>query len=81
MVDPNDAPAIKIPLALLASKDEDVDAVAKFEAALTTPKHVETFSDQIHGWMAARADLSDERVASEYKRGYSVALKFLSEHL
>ncbi|KAI0203234.1 alpha/beta-hydrolase [Astrocystis sublimbata] len=81
MVDPEDAKKIKIPLVLLASKDEDPEDVKKFDANLTAPKHVETFPDQIHGWMAARADLEDERVKSEYKRGYEVVLKFLSEHL
>lgn len=81
MVDPKDAESIKIPLALLASKDEDPADVKKFEANLTGPKHVETFGDQIHGWMAARSDLEDERVKSEYKRGYQTVLNFLSEHL
>ncbi|KAI1130035.1 alpha/beta-hydrolase [Nemania abortiva] len=81
MVDPKDAEGIKIPLALLASKDENPDDVKKFEANLTGPKHVETFGDQIHGWMAARSDLEDERVKSEYKRGYETVLGFLSEHL
>ncbi|KAI0522191.1 hypothetical protein F5B22DRAFT_463577 [Xylaria bambusicola] len=81
MVDPKDAEGIKIPLALLASKDENPEDVKKFEANLTGPKHVETFPDQIHGWMAARSDLDDERVKSEYKRGYQVVLNFLSQHL
>ncbi|KAI1181233.1 alpha/beta-hydrolase [Nemania sp. FL0916] len=81
MVDPNDATNIKVPLALLASKDEDAGDVAKFEANLSVPKHVETFADQIHGWMAARSDLEDERVKAEYKRGYETVLKFLSKHL
>ncbi|KAI0393802.1 alpha/beta-hydrolase [Xylariaceae sp. FL0594] len=81
MVDPADASKIKIPLALLASKDEDAEAVKKFEANLSGPKYVETFPDQIHGWMAARSDLADEHVKSEYKRGYQTVLKFLSEHL
>lgn len=81
MVDPKDAEGIKIPLALLASKDENPEDVKKFEANLTGPKHVETFSDQIHGWMAARSDLNDEKVKSEYKRGYETVLKFLSQHL
>lgn len=54
MVDSNDAKGITIPLCMLASKDEDRDAVKKFEEALKVPKHVETFDDQIHGWMAAR---------------------------
>jgi len=81
MIDPADAGKIKVPLALLASKDENPEDVKKFEANLTGPKHVEIFPDQIHGWMAARANLEDERVKSEYKRGYQTVLKFLSEHL
>ncbi|RYC64957.1 hypothetical protein CHU98_g1235 [Xylaria longipes] len=81
MVDPEDAKKIKVPLALLASKDEPPEDVKKFEANLTGPKYVETFPDQIHGWMAARSDLEDERVKSEYKRGYETVLKFLQEHL
>ncbi|KAI0487577.1 hypothetical protein F4859DRAFT_262340 [Xylaria cf. heliscus] len=81
MVDPEDAKNIKVPLALLASKDEGPEDVKKFEANLTGPKYVETFPDQIHGWMAARSDLEDERVKSEYKRGYETVLKFLQEHL
>ena len=76
MVDAADAENIKIPLAMLASKDEPVEDVKKFEAALTGPKHVETFGDQIHGWMAARADLSDKRVQEEYTRGYKTVLTF-----
>lgn len=48
-VDAAEAKGIKIPLCMLASKDEDGEAVKKFEAELTGPKHVETFSDQIHG--------------------------------
>ncbi|KAI1323577.1 hypothetical protein F5Y16DRAFT_333265 [Xylariaceae sp. FL0255] len=81
MLDPSDASKIKVPSAVLASKDESADDVKKFEANLSVAKHVETYGDQIHGWMAARADLEDERVKSEYKRGYETVLKFLSQHL
>lgn len=81
MVDPKDAGNIKVPLALLASKDENPDDVKAFEANLTGPKHVETFPDQIHGWMAARSDLEDEHVKSEYKRGYQTVLRFLKANL
>ncbi len=81
MVDANDAAGIKVPLLLLASGDEPVDEIKKFEAALTVPKHVETFADQIHGWMAARADLSDERVKAEYVRGYQTVLEFFAKYL
>lgn len=54
MVDPEDAKHIKIPLCMLASGDEDVDAVKGFQQNLTADHHVETFSDQLHGWMGAR---------------------------
>ncbi|KAH6981925.1 Alpha/Beta hydrolase protein [Ilyonectria robusta] len=80
MVDANDAAGVTIPTALLASKDEDAAEVKKFEAALTVPKHVETFADQIHGWMAARADLEDARVREEYERGYKTVLGFFGKN-
>ncbi|KAI1778911.1 Alpha/Beta hydrolase protein [Hypoxylon cercidicola] len=81
MVDPSDASGIKVPLMMLASKDEPPEDVHKFEASLSGPKHVEIFGDQIHGWMAARSDLEDERVRSEYTRAYETVLKFLSKHV
>ncbi|KKY37623.1 putative dienelactone hydrolase family protein [Diaporthe ampelina] len=80
MVDPKDAENIKVPLIMLASKDEDAGDVKKFEAALTGPKHVEIFDDQIHGWMAARSDLTDKRVQEEYTRGYKTVLNFFAKH-
>lgn len=54
MVDPKDAEGIKVPVCMLASKDEDPEAVKKFGEGLTKPSHIETFGDQVHGWMAAR---------------------------
>ena len=68
MVDPNDAKGINIPFCCLASGDEDKDAVKGFEENLKVPKHVETFPDQIHGWMAARyvAVLQDEQLQRKY---------------
>jgi len=81
MVDPKDAEGIKIPLALLASKDEPAEDVKKFEANLTGEKYVEVFGDQIHGFMAARADLEDARVKEEYERGYKTLLEFFAKYL
>ncbi|KAL2269569.1 hypothetical protein VTJ83DRAFT_1753 [Remersonia thermophila] len=82
MVDPSEAEGIRVPLILLASKEEPAETVAKFEANLKNApaKHVETFTDQIHGWMAARADLSDPRVKEEYARGYKVVLDFFAKN-
>lgn len=81
MVDAADATSIKVPFMMLASGDEPADDVKKFEDALTVPKHVERFDDQIHGWMAARSDLSNDRVKAEYERGYKTLLKFFSQHV
>merc|ERR1712000_412116 len=81
MVDPSEAEGIKIPLCMLASNDELKEDVEKFEKNLKGEKHVEIFGDQIHGWMAARADLEDERVKSEYERGYKTLLEFFAKHL
>jgi len=80
MVDPNDASGIQVPFVLLASKEEPADTVKKFEQTLSVPNHVETFADQIHGWMAARSDLSDARVKDEYVRGYKTVLEFFGKH-
>ena len=76
-VDPSNAKGIKTPLCMLASRDEDATAVKKFGEALTGPKHIETFGDQVHGWMAARGDLEDERV----RGGYQVLLDFYHRYL
>jgi dienelactone hydrolase len=54
MVDANDAAKIVIPLCMLASGGEPAEEVERFEKALEVPCHVETFADQVHGWMAAR---------------------------
>lgn len=81
MVDPSDAEGIKVPTILLASGDEPAEDVKEFEKNLTVPKHVEIFGDQIHGWMAARSDLSKPRVKEEYERGYKTLLSFFSSHV
>lgn len=54
MVDPKDAEGITVPFCMLASGDEDAETVKKFGEALKVSNHIETFSDQVHGWMAAR---------------------------
>ncbi|KAF5018978.1 hypothetical protein F66182_9024 [Fusarium sp. NRRL 66182] len=80
MVDASDAEGISIPIMLLASKEEPDEEVKKFEDTLKVTKHVETFKDQIHGWMAARADLSDNRVKEEYERGYKTVVEFFNKN-
>jgi len=79
-VDPGDAASIGVPLIMLASKEEPAEVVEQFGSALKGPSHVERFEDQIHGWMAARADLSDARVREEYARGYKTVLDFFAKY-
>lgn len=81
MVDPGDAEKTVIPMMMLASMDEPKEDVEKYDAALTVPKHVETFSDQVHGFMSARGDLNDSKGKAEYERGYQLALEFFHKHL
>jgi dienelactone hydrolase len=81
MLDPSDAEKVRIPMCVLASKDEAADAVKQYEANLKVTKHVETFPNQIHGWMSARADLQDPIVLKEYERGYKIALTFFCDNL
>jgi len=81
MVDPADAPQVTIPIAVLPSQDEDKDAIAKYESGLKVKHIVKTFPDQIHGWMAARSNLEDEKVKAAYEDGYKTLLEFYHEHL
>jgi dienelactone hydrolase len=80
MVAPDDAKKINIPICMLASKDENADDIKAFEANLSAKgSYVEIFGDQVHGWMAARADLEDERCKEEYERGYKLLLEFFHD--
>jgi dienelactone hydrolase len=81
MLDPGDAEDISIPFLLLASKDEDAEDVRQFGEVLKGKKVVETFADQIHGWMGGGADLEDRRCREEYERGYGMLVEFFGENL
>ena len=56
MVDPKDAEGITVPICILASGDEDKEAVAGFEKNLKVKNHVETYHDQVHvsGFLMSR---------------------------
>jgi len=81
MVAGDDAPGIKIPYIMLPSGDESKDDVKKWQEGIKVPHVVEWFPDQIHGWMAARSDLSQEKVRKEYERGYKMVLDFFHTHM
>ena len=81
MIDPADAAGITIPITILASGDEDQELVQKFVQALKVDKYEETFKDQCHGFLAARADLEDPRVKEEFERGYGLLLTWFHKYL
>ena len=54
MVDPSDAPNVTIPMALLASEGEPKQDVEAYQKNLKVKHLVEFYSDQPHGFMAAR---------------------------
>jgi len=81
MVSPDDAENVQIPMCVLASKEEPEDDIKKYDEKLKVKKHVETFSTELHGFMSARADLSNEKTKSEYERGYKIAVEWFHEHL
>jgi len=81
MVAADDAPGTKIPFAMLPSQGEDKGDVEKWEKAMKVEHIVEWFPDQLHGFMAARADLEDAKVKSEYERGYKIVLDFFHKHM
>lgn len=61
-----------IPHIVLASKNEDVNIVKAYAEILASPGKtgvVETYADQHHGWMGARANLKNKRNLEEYERG------------
>ncbi|KAK8112157.1 dienelactone hydrolase family protein [Apiospora kogelbergensis] len=79
MVDSAMAGSISVPYILLASQEEPADTIKEFESKLEVPHHVEVFGDQVHGWMAARANLTVPRVREEYTRGYQTVLRFFDQ--
>lgn len=81
MVAADDAPGVTIPYIMLPSQDEDKHAVAAWEKGLKVPHQVQWFHDQIHGFMAARGDLEDEKVKKAYEQGYKLVLDFFHKHM
>ncbi|RDK41543.1 hypothetical protein M752DRAFT_294389 [Aspergillus phoenicis ATCC 13157] len=78
---PEDASKITIPFCILPSMNEDQEVCMGFEANLKVEKHIETFADMPHGWMAARGDLADAHSRAEFEREYSVVGSSLKRYL
>ena len=73
-----------MPHICLASPGEPQDVVAKYKEILSHPGktgEVETYSKMFHGWMGARAKLTDETNLKEYERGYKQIADFFAKYL
>lgn len=79
MVDANDAPDITIPILLLPSSGEDKNDVGSYEKALKVKHEVEWYDDQVHGFLAARANLEDPKVVAAYEKGYQKIISWYHE--
>ncbi|KAM5438108.1 hypothetical protein McanMca71_000473 [Microsporum canis] len=81
MIDPKEGLDVTIPMAILASMDEDAAEIDAYKNNLKVEKLVETYPTQIHGWMSARGDLKNPDVKKEYENGYKSVIAFLRAHL
>jgi len=80
-----DAEKIDVPFCFLPSQGEDYktckalyDAV---EAKHPGQNHFQYFSESIHGWMGARADLSDPEQRKTFGEGYTILANFFTAAL
>jgi len=81
MVDPKDAAGLKIPICLIPSQGEEQKDVDAYVKDLTVPHELHWFKDQVHGFMAARSDLEDDKVKAAYQKGYEILLNFFHQHM
>jgi len=75
----DDAPGLKVPHLVLASKGENVNDVKEFdEAEKPAGSETHTYANMHHGWAGARANLKDEENAKEFKRAYEQYANWLN---
>ncbi|KAK1067255.1 hypothetical protein LTR33_011403 [Friedmanniomyces endolithicus] len=87
MVDAKDAPGVTIPYAMFPSKDESMEDIEAWEKGLKVKNvvkwwpYVYSISNQVHGFMAARDDLKDEKVKADYTKAYEELLSFFHDNM
>ncbi|GFZ50346.1 hypothetical protein JCM24511_08103 [Saitozyma sp. JCM 24511] len=81
----DDADKINVPLLLLPSQNEDMSVMNHIYEAVekTNPgnNRLRQFAQWHHGWMGARANLSDEGNAKAFHEGYTEVADFFKKHL
>ncbi|KAK6357690.1 hypothetical protein TWF718_001998 [Orbilia javanica] len=76
-----DPKLITIPHICLASKDEDPEKIANYKTALGERGYVDTFPENIHGWMGTKADLVDSQKRESFDKGYHQVSDFFRKYL
>ncbi|KAL2316502.1 Dienelactone hydrolase family protein [Schizosaccharomyces pombe] len=80
-LDPVDAENVYIPVCFLCSKDEDPEVIDAWKKNFGnspnfSKSYFETFDEMHHGWMSARANLSDPENRKYFDLGYQIFSKF-----
>ncbi|EEB07937.1 dienelactone hydrolase [Schizosaccharomyces japonicus yFS275] len=80
-LDPLDARNVLAPVYMIATSDEDKNAVEGFKREFASSpfhsqSHFEVFDDMHHGFMAARADLTNPANRSRFDEGYRKFIGF-----
>jgi len=84
MLAAEDAEKLTIPHMVLASNGEDAEVVKQYKAIIEGEGkigEVETYATMHHGWMGARANLSNADNLKEYERGYNQLSGFFAKYL
>jgi len=81
LFDTKDAEKITVPTLVIASGEEDAEEVKNWSEALKVEKSVQTWEEQIHGFMSARGNLEDEKCREAYEKGYKTFLEWFAKHL
>ena len=84
-LDESDPESISVPLCLLPSQGEDMEKINAIMAGVEKKNpgknFMKRFGDQVHGWTAARADLSDPHQAEGFREAYQIYANFFEQHL
>ncbi|WVQ94440.1 hypothetical protein IAU59_001519 [Kwoniella sp. CBS 9459] len=82
---PEDADKINVPVCLFPTSGEDMTIINAIQKAvddkLPGKNVVKHYPDEVHGFMAARGDLSGGKSTEAYAEAYQIAAKFLKDTL
>lgn len=86
-MDAEAASKLNSPTLLLPSMNEDANQMKEFHEVMRQKTKIgelcilKTYNESVHGWMAARADLNDEKQKEKFSEGFQDAATFLNKVL